>query len=243
MKIYKTFESFLQEGVNDPGILKAFFMAGGPGSGKSYVAGELFALPKSEDYGTVSYDNGLKLVNSDKNFEILLKKANIDMAQLMDLKDKMPDKWQDAMQIRARAKRMTKNMQDMYIDGRLGMIIDGTGKNYKKIEGQVEKLRSLGYDCYMVFVNTSLDVAQERNAARTRKLPKDMVKQMWDEVQQNIGKFQRLFKAKRFEIVDNSEYGNSMPIDLVSKEIRKFMKQPVSNPLGKVWIEQERKKQ
>lgn len=243
MKIYKTFESFLQEGVNDPGILKAFFMAGGPGSGKSYVAGELFALPKSEDYGTVSYDNGLKLVNSDKNFEILLKKANIDMTQLMDLKDKMPDKWQDAMQIRARAKRMTKNMQDMYIDGRLGMIIDGTGKNYKKIEGQVEKLRSLGYDCYMVFVNTSLDVAQERNAARTRKLPKDMVKQMWDEVQQNIGKFQRLFKAKRFEIVDNSEYGNSMPIDLVSKEIRKFMKQPVSNPLGKVWIEQERKKQ
>ena len=95
----------------------------------------------------------------------------------------------------------------------------------------------------MVFVNTSLDVAQERNAARTRKLPKDMVKQMWDEVQQNIGKFQRLFKAKRFEIVDNSEYGNNMPIDLVAKEIRKFMKQPISNPLGKLWIEQERKKQ
>ena len=238
MKIYKTFESFLQEGVNDPGILKAFFMAGGPGSGKSYVATEVFALPKSEDYGTVSYDNGLKLVNSDKNFEILLKKANIDMAELMDLKDKLPDEWQKAMQIRNQAKRMTQNMQEMYIQGRLGMIIDGTGKNYKKIEGQVEKLRSLGYDCYMVFVNTSLDVAQERNAARTRKLPKDMVKQMWDEVQQNIGKFQRLFKAKRFEIVDNSEYGNSMPIDLVSKEIRKFMAQPVSNPIGKQWLKQ-----
>ena len=242
MKIYKTFESFLQEGVNDPGILKAFFMAGGPGSGKSYVASELFALPKSDDLGTVSYDNGLKLVNSDKNFEYLLKKANIDMAELMNLKDKMPDKWQDAMQIRTRAKRMTKNMQEMYIDGRLGMIIDGTGKNYKKIEGQVERLRSLGYDCYMVFVNTSLDVAQERNAARTRKLPKDMVKQMWDEVQQNIGKFQRLFKAKRFEIVDNSKYGDSTPIDLVSREIRKFLKQPVSNPIGKEWIEMEKQR-
>ena len=127
-------------------------------------------------------------------------------------------------------------MQEGYIKGRLGMIIDGTGKNYKKIEGQVEKLRSLGYDCYMVFVNTSLAVAQERNSARDRKLPVDMVTQMWDEVQQNIGKFQRLFKSKRFEIVDNSEYGNSMPIDLVSKEIRKFMKQPVSNPIGKKWM-------
>ena len=236
MKIFKTFESFLEEGRNDPGILKAFFMAGGPGSGKSYVAGELFALPKGEDLGTVSYDNGLKLVNSDKNFEYLLKKANIDMAELMDLKNKAPEEWQKAMQIRNRAKRMTSNMQDMYIQGRLGMIIDGTGKNYKKIEGQVERLRSLGYDCYMVFVNTSLAVAQERNAARARKLPKDMVTKMWEEVQQNIGKFQRLFKSKRFEIVDNSEYGNSMPIDLVSKEIRKFMSQPVSNPIGKQWL-------
>ena len=242
MKIFKTFESFLQEGVNDPGILKAFFMAGGPGSGKSYVASELFALPKGEDLGTVSYDNGLKLVNSDKNFEHLLKKANIDMAELMNLKDKMPDEWQKAMQIRNQAKRLTKNMQEMYIDGRLGMIIDGTGKNYKKIEGQVERLRGLGYDCYMVFVNTSLEVALDRNNARPRKLPKDMVTKMWDEVQQNIGRFQRLFKSKRFEIVDNSEYGNSMPIDLVSKEIRKFMKQPVSNPIGKTWMEMEREK-
>ena len=236
MKIFKTFESFLEEGRNDPGILKAFFMAGGPGSGKSYVAGELFALPKSEDYGTVSYDNGLKLVNSDKNFEYLLKKANIDMTNLMSMKDGSADSWDQAMALRDRAKRLTKNMQDMYIQGRLVMIIDGTGKNYKKIEGQVERLRSLGYDCYMVFVNTSLAVAQERNAARARKLPKDMVTKMWDEVQQNIGKFQRLFKSKRFEIVDNSEYGNSMPIDLVSKEIRKFMSQPVSNPIGKQWL-------
>ena len=45
-----------------------------------------------------------------------------------------------------------------------------------------------------------------------------------------------LFKAKRFEIVDNSKYGDSTPIDLVSKEIRKFMKQPVSNPIGKQWM-------
>ena len=28
----------LQEGVYDPNIFKAFFLAGGPGSGKSYVA-------------------------------------------------------------------------------------------------------------------------------------------------------------------------------------------------------------
>ena len=242
MKIFKTFESFLQEGVNDPSILKAFFMAGGPGSGKSYVATELFALPKTDDFGTVSYDNGLKLVNSDAAFELLLKKAGIDMAELMSMKDGSEDSWDKAMQLRDRAKKLTKGTQEMYIEGRLGMIIDGTGKNYKKIEGQVERLRGLGYDCYMVFVNTSLEVALERNAARPRKLPKDMVTKMWDEVQQNLGKFQRLFKAKRFEIVDNSKYGDSTPIDLVSKEIRKFLKQPVSNPIGKQWIEMEKQR-
>ena len=242
MKIFKTFESFLQEGVNDPGILKAFFMAGGPGSGKSYVAAELFALPQSDKFQTVSYDTGLKLVNSDAAFEILLKKNAIDMAKLMSLKDKDPQEWDRAMALRDRAKKITKGTKEMYIQGRLGMIIDGTGKNYGKIEGQVKRLRDLGYDCYMVFVNTSLEVALERNNARARKLPEDMVTKMWDEVQQNLGKFQRLFKSKRFEIVDNSEYGDTTPIDLVSKEINRFMKQPVSNPIGKKWIETEKEK-
>ena len=242
MKIFKTFESFLQEGVNDPGILKAFFMAGGPGSGKSYVAAELFALPQNDKFQTVSYDTGLKLVNSDAAFEVLLKKNAIDMAKLMSLKDKDPQEWDRAMALRDRAKKITKGTQEMYIQGRLGMIIDGTGKNYGKIEGQVKRLRDLGYDCYMVFVNTSLEVALERNNARARKLPKDMVTKMWDEVQQNLGKFQRLFKSKRFEIVDNSEYGDTTPIDLVAKEINGFMKQPVSNPIGKQWIETEKEK-
>ena len=242
MKIFKTFESFLQEGVNDPGILKAFFMAGGPGSGKSYVAAELFALPQNDKFQTVSYDTGLKLVNSDAAFEVLLKKNAIDMAKLMSLKDKDPQEWERAMALRDRAKKITKGTQEMYIQGRLGMIIDGTGKNYGKIEGQVKRLRDLGYDCYMVFVNTSLEVALERNNARARKLPEDMVTKMWDEVQQNLGKFQRLFKSKRFEIVDNSEYGDTTPIDLVSKEINRFMKQPVSNPIGKKWIETEKEK-
>jgi len=35
MKVFKSFkEQYLQEGVYDPGIFKAYFLAGGPGSGK-----------------------------------------------------------------------------------------------------------------------------------------------------------------------------------------------------------------
>ena len=51
----KTFQQ-IQEGLYDPNIFKAFFMAGGPGSGKSYVV-------KKSTGGT-----GLKIVNSDEAF-------------------------------------------------------------------------------------------------------------------------------------------------------------------------------
>ena len=35
----KPFEIYLEEGVHDPGIFKVVFTAGGPGSGKSFIAG------------------------------------------------------------------------------------------------------------------------------------------------------------------------------------------------------------
>ena len=36
----------LNEGVYDPGIFKAVFTGGGPGSGKSFAASELFGIPE-----------------------------------------------------------------------------------------------------------------------------------------------------------------------------------------------------
>ena len=56
----------------------------------------------------------------------------------------------------------------------------------------------------MIFVNTSLETAQKRNQMRKRTLaPKEG--RMWNEVQNNIGKFQRLFGGKNFIIVDNND--------------------------------------
>ena len=45
-------------------------MAGGPGSGKTFVAQNLFGIPKN---ATTSV-SGLKTVNSDKQFMMLLRK-------------------------------------------------------------------------------------------------------------------------------------------------------------------------
>ena len=57
----------LQEGLQDPNIFKAFFLAGGPGSGKSYVV-------RKTTGGT-----GLRVVNSDDAFEAMLKKAGMSL--------------------------------------------------------------------------------------------------------------------------------------------------------------------
>ena len=72
----------LNEGVNDPGIFKAIFLAGGPGSGKSYVAQQLFGIPERVNISI----SGLKMVNQDKELETLLKKyyGSVDLANMPD---------------------------------------------------------------------------------------------------------------------------------------------------------------
>ena len=63
----------------------------------------------------------------------------------------------------------------MALEGRLGLIIDSTARDVEKIQQQAQNLRSIGYDIHMVFVNTTLEVALERNRNRPRVLPDAIV--------------------------------------------------------------------
>ena len=206
----------LLEGVYDPNIFKAFFMAGGPGSGKSYVAGKTTA------------GLGLKVVNSDIVFENYLKQARLSF--------EMPDTQaaqRDAR--RAAAKAVTAKRQDNYVEGRLGLVIDGTGKDYSKISSQASQLKAIGYDVHMIFVNTSLDVALERNKQRPRKVPEKIVIDAWNSVQKNIGQFQRFFGNKNFIIVDNNDAGEDI-LGKAYKEVRRMLRKKVDNHIAKAWI-------
>ena len=214
----KTFQQ-LQEGVYDPNIFKAIFMAGGPGSGKSYV--------QRRTTGGL----GMKLINSDDIYEKMLKDAGLETTP----EDIYSDQGQE---IRGRAKATTKRMQGNFLDGRLGLIIDGTGKDYDKIATQVAGLKNLGYECYMIFVNTSLDTAQERNKMRKRTLPEKEVAAMWNAVQQNIGKFQRLFGNANMIIVDNNDAGEDV-FAKVWKRCMILVKKKVTNRIAKSWIAKE----
>ena len=229
----------ITEGVDDPGILKCVFLAGGPGSGKGWASKEVFGVV---DY-TKFAPSGLKVVNSDSAFEKGLKDNGIDPKDLAKIEKEDPQLW-DRIQgkspdsIRNKAKGITKQIKDFYEQGRLGMIIDGTGHDFAKIKKQKEHAESLGYDCFMVFVNTSLEIAKERNLQRSRTVPEDLLTASWKACQENMGKFQQLFGGAKFHIIDNSVKG--VKPDEVTKASNKFLAQPIYNPIGKKWIMQAR---
>ena len=223
----------LLEGVYDPNIFKAFFMAGGPGSGKSYAVQLGIGQSQKEVKLTAQ---GLRVVNSDDVFEKYLKDAKLDFKMQAAMGQ---GKERDAL--RDKAKAVTKKMRDNYVEGRLGLVIDGTGKDYSKITSQANQLKQIGYDVHMVFINTSLDVALERNKMRPRQVPEKIVIDSWNQVQKNIGKFQRFFGTKNFVIVDNNEVGDDV-FDMVGKQVRKLLRKKVDNHIAKAWIESELRK-
>ena len=171
----------INEGVEDPGIFKAIFLAGGPGSGKSFVGSELVGIPKG-GYSKIDMSfapSGVKLVASDPAFEYFLKKINVDPKDLGNLTDEeFKQLTEPADSPRQKAKRVRDTAEKLYTKGRLGLLIDGTGDVYSKIKKKKIGLDNLGYDTYMIFINTSLDLALQRIAQRDRVLPDKVVKKI-----------------------------------------------------------------
>ena len=216
-------DMMLNEGVYDPGIFKVFILAGGPGSGKSFVTKSVFA-------GT-----GLKVVNSDTYFERELKKASLSL--------QMPDsEEEDRKPLRAKAKLTALSSLQVYIRGRLGMIIDSTGRDYDMVAGHVRYFKNMGYDTYMIFVNTSLDVALERNKRRERTVPEYITTKNWKETQANTGKYQRLFGMNNFIVVDNNKSDfelTTLTMTRVGKIVNKYLKAGITNHIAKQWVKKE----
>jgi predicted kinase len=217
------FNQFIEEGVNDPSIFKAVFLAGGPGSGKSFIVGKtaLTAL-------------GFKVINSDISFENALRKVGLKP---------IPQNIFSPLgqELRGKAKNITAKQQQLAINGRLGLVIDGTGKDYEKINKQADMLRNIGYDVAMIFVNTDLDTALVRNRMRDRSLPDAEVESMWKDVQKNIGKFQNFFRQKMY-IVDNSAGSNYEGAVLSTyKKISAWSKTKPDSSAANEWIKSQRK--
>ena len=218
MILENTYDS-LNEGINDPGVFKAVFMAGGPGSGKSLAAKKL-------GFGSM----GLRPVNSDSSFEMGLKKAGLSL--------KMPESEEEQRDaIRVHAKAITGKRQEMYLKGRLGIVIDSTARDVKNIVKQRKLLQDLGYETAMVFVNTSLETALDRNRQRERSIPDNIVQSNHATVRKNMGKLQATFGRQNFFIVDNDGDMNDLDKNTtkIFPRLRAFVKSFPSNKMATAW--------
>tara|TARA_X000000368_G_C23026334_1_gene710375 strand:+ start:1107 stop:1784 length:678 start_codon:yes stop_codon:yes gene_type:complete len=216
------FQQYITEGVYDPNIFKAFFLAGGPGSGKSWVSARTLS------------GIGLKVINSDDIFAAALKKENMSLN--FAISD--PEEVKRRDEIRSKAKMRTGVQLKLALEGRLGLILDSTARDYARISNEARLMKNLGYDTYMVFVNTSLEVALQRNSMRDRVLPDAIVIQNHKTVQRNIGGFQNLFGLNNFVIVDNNKRKEDVN-PKVHKAIRRMINQKPTSPQAISWIKRE----
>jgi predicted kinase len=177
---------------------------------------------------------GLKVINSDDTFAAALKKENMSLNFAMS--DPKEVARRDA--IRAKAKALTGKGLKLYLEGRLGLIMDSTARDYPRISNEVALMKQLGYDTYMVFVNTSLEVALQRNSMRDRVLPDAIVMQNHKTVQKNIGGFQSLFGLNNFVIVDNNKKKEDVN-PKVHKAIRRMINQKPTSTQAISWIKRE----
>jgi hypothetical protein len=227
------FEMLLNEGVHDKAIFKAVFLAGGPGSGKDFV------LSKTLD------GHGLTEINTDKALEYLMDKEGLDKRM-----PKNQEKQKD--EVRKRAKNVTELRERLALEGRNGIIVNGTGDDPDKISRIKGRLEALGYETRMILVNTADEVSRDRNVERGqrggRTVPENIRKQKWDEVQASRASFAELFKDNYVEFDNSADLRTAddatkeekqKELDGIFKEMQKFVAAPPKNNAAKDWVAQQ----
>ncbi len=242
----------LSEGINDPFILKAVFLSGGAGSGKGWISKNMFS------------GLGLKVVNSDDILEAFsgnpaLRAKFKDMASLrpgqkFDL-GKAADMMSPDIQktIRPRSKQLAKGLLGLYMKGRLGLIIDSTGRQVEKVTKTKKLLEEAGYDTFMVFVDVPVETALSRNQQRARKVDPDILVDMHRVIRKNLAELKAAFGGN-FTSVDNSDVKSGLTkvdrpggkavymatLDAAVTAMRnkgiKLISGAVKNPRGQEWI-------
>lgn len=212
----------LTEGVDDKNILRAIFLAGAGGSGKSKIADDMFA------------GLGFKVINQDKHLARILAAADIPLSKVGM-----------HYSLQKKAQRLKNAEVRQYGLRRLGMVIDSTGWDFPRIAEPMTKLKKLGYDCYMVFVSTSLETALKRNAARAaagdRDVPKEFIEKAWKGAHDNLPDFKTLFGDQNVFVINNDrEINDAAWSRIVAPALRKLagriLKAPLKNPIGKAWL-------
>lgn len=215
-----TFKEFISESVNDKGIMKAIFVTGIPGAGKSYTIKQLS--------GSISP----KVVNTDRATEYLSKKFDVESNS---------ETWKSFF--RDRTKPLTEAMLTNYVNSMLPLFVDGTSNNVSLVLNRAGILESLGYDVGMVFIDTDLEVAQARAKERGKATGRHVDSKFIEQVHQLASENREYFKGKfKFfhEIKNTPGELNDEALLKLFKSVSGFYTSKLENPVGKRAIESVR---
>jgi hypothetical protein len=122
------------------------------------------------------------------------------------------------------ARGIAKRKMTKYQGNGNGVVVDGTGGSIKSMQNLVNQFEADGYDVSMMFVETSLPVALERNAARKeRSLLDKIVEKNHESVQGNKDGFKQMFGDRFMEVnTDNLSQEDAMPTKL-TKQMNDFV--------------------
>jgi len=217
----------LPEGIGDPNIFKALFVLGAPGSGKTTVSRLLTNWA------------GLRNVTPDQFYEMFKKRRGLKQFRVAPDIESDPE-W-------SHSRTLATTRLEKFLNGRLGLVIDATGRYAPSIQRQVRDLRSLGYDVAILYVKTDVETAVKRQQTRDRQMNPNTVKQFHQDVENNISLYSELV-GDNFAVLDNS--GNSAqaaindPANFQSAGPRKFtadqwfrrwLRAPVNNAAVQSW--------
>lgn len=220
----------LSEGLHDPGIFKAIFMAGGPGSGKDFV------LKK------VTGNFGFVEVSSDPFLSHLMHQEKLDL--------KMPEHESEKRdKVRVRAKQLEHHKKQLVIKGRLGIILNGVADDFEEIAQRKKEFEDLGYDTMMIGVDVSDEESRRRNIMRGemggRTVPENIRHKKWLGAHANLDRYATLF-GRNYVRIDNSVDVERSPPDQKAKleadfqkafkKIREFVSTKPQKPSATSWI-------
>ena len=223
MKLNELIHEVFAAGQYDPNIFKAIFIVGASEASKSYMIDQL---------ALTSY--GLKLVDTDAAFTDVLKKITdtLNIAHINDAVEVIGP-------FSKKVKDITYRSLDRYVEGRMGLIISGTASDISTIKKHYSQLEEVGYDQYVIFVNTNLETTLKLNISNEAlTIPEDTAIIKWHRHSSQLGMLFSVFGIGYVKIIDNSE-GVDITKNIKSAQITitTWINAPLSY-VARLWIQE-----
>ena len=189
MKLNELIQEVFVDGRYDPNIFKAIFVVGASDASKSYMIDKL-ALTS----------NGLKLLETVAAFTVVLKKITdtLNLAHINYSVDVIGP-------VSNKVKDINYRSLDRFVEGRMGLILSGTASDISTIKKHYTQLKEVGYDQYVIFVNTNLETTLKLNIANAAlSIPGDIAIIKWYRHSSQMGMLFSVF-GNEYCGIDNSE--------------------------------------